>query len=77
MVTQWHEIEFDRENRYLAMGKDGKVANGRKLANNGAVSLWWNATKSVTGGLTYRYADQKLGSATYQRALITTIKYNF
>jgi hypothetical protein len=31
----------------------------------------------VTGGLTYRYADQKLGSATYQRALITTIKYNF
>lgn len=77
MVTQWHEIEFDRENRYLAMGKDGKVVNGRKLANNGAVSLWWNATKSVTGGLTYRYADQKLGSATYQRALITTIKYNF
>ena len=36
-----------------------------------------NATKNVTGGLTYRYADQKLGSATYQNALITTIKYNF
>lgn len=77
MVTQWHEIEFAREDRFLAMGKDGNVVNGRKTAHNGAVSLWWNATKSVTGGLTYRYADQKLGSATFQNGLISTVKYNF
>ena len=77
MVTQWHEIEFARENRYLGMAKNGAVVTARKTANNGAVSLWWNATKSVTAGLTYRYADQKLGSASYQNALISSLKVNF
>lgn len=77
MVTQWHEIEFDREDKFLTMAQNGNVVTGNKVAHNGAVSLWWNATKNVTGGLTYRYADQKLGSASWQNALITTVKYNF
>ncbi|MEQ6291206.1 outer membrane protein OmpK [Vogesella sp. GCM10023246] len=77
MLTQWHEIEFAREDAYLAMAKDGEVVRARKLANNGAVSLWWNASKDITAGVSYRYADHKLGAASYQNALISTLKYNF
>ena len=72
MVTNWHEYEFDRDSKYLQ--KNGKA---RKTGHNGAVALWWNATNHITAGLQYRYADDKLGSATYQDGVIYTLKYNF
>lgn len=77
-LTQWHETEFARKERFLAMGNpDGGVTQGKKTGQNGAVALWWNVNKSLTTGVQYRYADDKLGSATYQNAMIYSVKYNF
>ncbi len=69
-VTNWNEIEFARDDVYQA-------SNGDSTGLNGAVALWWNATSDFTLGVQYRYADQKLGSATYQNAMIFSAKYNF
>ncbi|MDR7378460.1 hypothetical protein J2X19_003154 [Rhodoferax ferrireducens] len=77
MVSSWHETEMGRKDSYLVMARDGGVVTANKTAQNGALSLWWNITPSVTTGLTYRYAKNKLGSATYQDAFIYTAKYNF
>jgi len=78
MATQWHETEFNRDDKYLTMGSPaGGVTKGNATGQNGAVSLWWNVSKEFTTGVQYRYADQKLGSASYQNAMIYTAKYNF
>ena len=77
MATNWHEWEFGRKDKYEVMARGGNVVTGRNSSQNGAISLWWNATKSFTAGVTYRYADHKLGSATYQDALIYTPRLNF
>lgn len=77
MATNWHEWEFARKAEYLVMARDGEVVQGRNWAQNGAVSLWWNVTKNFTTGVTYRYAYQKLGSATYEDGLIYTARWNF
>lgn len=69
-LTNWNEYEFDRDATYAA-------GNGGKEGLNGAVALWWNATPLVTTGIQYRYADDKLGEAWYQDALIYSIKFNF
>ncbi|NKF49719.1 ion channel protein Tsx [Shewanella sp. WXL01] len=70
MITNWNEIEFSRSDEHAG-------ANGGKTGLNGAVALWWNATKDFTLGVQYRYAHQKLGSAEYQNAAIFSAKYNF
>ena len=67
-LTNWNEYEFDRDVAY---------GNGDKEGWNGALALWWNAPYNVTLGLQYRYADDKLGSATYQDGFVYTVKYNF
>ncbi|STQ90926.1 outer membrane protein OmpK [Iodobacter fluviatilis] len=78
MATQWHETEFNRDDKFLTMGSPaGGVTQGNATGQNGAVSLWWNVSKEFTTGVQYRYADQKLGSASYQNAMIYTAKYNF
>lgn len=68
MFSNWHEYEFDRDTKYQAGKKDG---------NNGAAALWWNANEKITAGIQYRYADDKLGSSTYQNGMVYTLKYNF
>lgn len=73
MVTNWHEIEFNRASDYLRNAK----GEAEKTGQNGGLALWWNATDSITAGLQYRYADDKLGNATYQDGVIYTLKYNF
>ncbi|MBV7314929.1 ion channel protein Tsx [Shewanella sp. NIFS-20-20] len=70
MITNWNEIEFDRADEY-------KGANGNGTGLNGAVALWWTPTPKFTAGVQYRYADHKLGAATYQNAVIFSAKYNF
>ncbi|GAB4088376.1 nucleoside-specific channel-forming Tsx family protein [Hydrogenophaga soli] len=77
MLTNWHETEFGRKDKYLTVAKNGGVTTAKKTAQNGAVSLWWHLNPTVTLGATYRYADQKLGHGAYQDALIFTAKYNF
>ena len=73
MLTNWHEYEFGRNSNYLRNAK-GKT---EKSGHNGGAALWWNATDSITAGLQYRYADNKLGNASYQDGVIYTLKYNF
>ena len=68
MLSNWHETEFGRDRDYV---------NGERTGQNGAVALWWNATDSVTAGIQYRYADNKLGNDTYQNGMVYTLKYNF
>ncbi len=66
MLTNWHEYEFDRDSQYA----------GGKTGTNGAAALWWNANEKITLGVQYRYADDKLGSNTYQDGIVYTLKYN-
>jgi hypothetical protein len=77
MLTQWHETEFGRKDKYLTMADGGKVVTANSTAQNGAVSLWWTPTKRLTAGVSYRYALNKLGVAGYESGLIYTMKYNF
>ena len=74
MVTQWHETEFAREDQFRNNGTPHTLES---MGQNGAVSLWWTPMPEFTLGFQYRYADQKLGTATYHDALIYTVKYNF
>ncbi|WP_263081465.1 ion channel protein Tsx [Endozoicomonas sp. Mp262] len=73
MLTNWHEYEFNRSEDY-SKNEDG---SGEKNGVNGAVALWWNATNHITAGIQYRYADNKLGSNSYQNAMIYSLRYNF
>ncbi|OHX13410.1 outer membrane protein OmpK [Chromobacterium sphagni] len=73
MLTQWHETELDRQDKFIGIYKSGGQP---RVGQNGAVALWWTPTKEVTTGIQYRYADQKLGSTAYQNAVIYSIKYN-
>lgn len=72
MVSNWHETEFAREDAYLAMSGESD-----ELTANGALALWWNVTDSVTTGVQYRYAYNKLGQTGHDNAMIYTLKYNF
>lgn len=77
MVSSWHETELNRKDSYLVMARDGDIVTANKTAQNGALSLWWNATPHITTGVTYRYAKNKLGWAAYQDGFIYTARYNF
>ncbi|MDH4945051.1 outer membrane protein OmpK [Sulfurimonas sp. C5] len=75
-LFQWHEIEFAREKKhYLCDGIP--TGDGQEYGVNGAISLWWSMTQNFTPGIQYRYADHKLGYATYQDAIIYSLKYYF
>ncbi|MBV7300548.1 outer membrane protein OmpK [Enterovibrio paralichthyis] len=63
MITNWHEIEFDRNDDYAAMQYG-------KIGHNGGVSLWYDITETVYTGLTYRYFYNKLGVDGYGDAVI-------
>lgn len=66
MVTNWNEYEFDRDAEYV----------GGQSGLNGAAALWWNMNEKITLGLQYRYAEEKLGSPTYQDGFVYSLKYN-
>ncbi|MBD2804005.1 hypothetical protein ID855_04695 [Xenorhabdus sp. ZM] len=67
-VTNWNEIELNRNKRYGNGGRDGV---------NGAIALWWNIHPSFTTGIQYRYANNKLGEDFLQDGIVYSIKYNF
>ncbi|WP_242620328.1 outer membrane protein OmpK [Shewanella maritima] len=87
MITNWNEIEFARHDAHRGFcnsdtctgpGDEGWIkTNGEDHGLNGAVALWWNATKDFTLGVQYRYANNKLGTPAYQNAAIFSAKYNF
>ncbi|PHM40039.1 ion channel protein Tsx [Xenorhabdus mauleonii] len=67
-VTNWNEIELNRNKRYGNGGRDGV---------NGALGLWWTPHPSFTAGIQYRYADNKLGEDFLQDGIVYSVKYNF
>ncbi len=71
LATNWHELEFARKDAYAA-GNGGK-----KVSQNGALSVWWNAIPQLTVGLQWRYAVDKLGTPGLLSAAITSVRYNF
>jgi len=71
MLADWHEFEFDRDERY-ARGQGGS-----REAHNGAVSVWWNTPWKVSAGVQGRYATSKLGTPGSLGAVIYTIKHFF
>jgi len=75
-LFQWNEIEFAREKKFYET--DGvPVGDGKSYGLNGAISLWWFITQSISSGLEYRYANHKLGNIEYQSGYTYTLKYNF
>lgn len=75
-VTQWHETEFDRAKEYTTLANPTGTTQ-RRTGQNGAIGLWWTPVKSMTAGLQYRYAVNKLGVAGNENAVIYSLKYNF
>ncbi|USD38470.1 MULTISPECIES: outer membrane protein OmpK [Ferrimonas] len=73
-VTNWHETEFARDDQFRSNGTQYQLAS---VGWNGAVALWWHLPNNLTGGLQYRYADNKLGTAAYHDAIIYSLRYNF
>ncbi|OAT25738.1 outer membrane protein OmpK [Proteus myxofaciens] len=67
-ITNWHEMEFDRDKNY---------GNGGRNGINGAIAFWWHATDSITTGVQYRYAHNKLGEDFLQDGVVYSLKYNF
>ncbi len=71
LVADWHEWEFARKEAYA-------LGNGNKsMGQNGAASIWWNATPQLSVGLQWRYAVDKLGTPGVLNAGIATVRYNF
>ncbi|OAT48570.1 putative exported protein [Proteus hauseri ATCC 700826] len=67
-LTNWHEMEFNRNKNY---------GNGGKNGFNGALAFWWHVTPSITTGVQYRYAYKKLGENFLQDGIVYSLKYNF
>lgn len=61
-------MEFDRDKNY---------GNGGRNGINGAIAFWWHATDSITTGVQYRYAHNKLGEDFLQDGVVYSLKYNF
>ena len=76
-LTQWHETEFSRRSQFLTMAEPDRIVTGHRSGQNGAVSLWWKATADISTGLSYRYANHKLGVAGTEDGWIYTLKYHF
>ncbi|ATJ83592.1 outer membrane protein OmpK [Halomonas beimenensis] len=75
-LTNWHEQTFARDDAYLTQNFVGEKAGS--TGTNGAVALWWHPVETITTGVQYRYADEKLGTpGAYQNALIYSLKLNF
>ncbi|SHH71927.1 outer membrane protein OmpK [Ferrimonas marina] len=70
-ISNWHETEFGRNDRY------GGSGGGGSTGHNGALAFWWHLPANFTVGLQYRYFYNKLGQADYGDAVIYTLKYNF
>ncbi|MFW0029860.1 MAG: outer membrane protein OmpK [Arsenophonus endosymbiont of Dermacentor nuttalli] len=68
LSPNWHEMEFNRTKRYVNGGREGV---------NGAIALWWMPFATLSAGIQYHYADNKLGDSFYHDGIIYTIKYNF
>lgn len=69
-IVSWHESEFERAQAYAS-------GNGNETSSlNGALSIWWDASKKINYGFQYRYAQDKLGSSGYFHAWIYSLRLN-
>jgi len=70
-LTDWHELQFDREPGYA-------MPNGGSVGQNGAAAAWWNISPSpFTVGIQWRYAFNNLGTPGWVNAAIVTFRYGF
>jgi len=76
-IFNWNEIEFDRAKKGYELDNGTPIGDAKSYGINGALSLWYKATKNLSAGLQYRYAKYKLGSAEYQSGLIYSLKYYY
>lgn len=76
-LSQWHEFEFSRAKEHYQLSNGTPIGDGRSSGLNGSVFMYWHPNSSIITGLQYRYSYYKLGFATYQSAIIYTLKYNF
>jgi len=75
--TNWHEIEIGRKPKFLRMARDGEVVTGSTTGLSGAAALTWNLKEWLKFAVTYRYALNKLGSATHLDGVILTARFPF
>ncbi len=66
MMTNWNEIEFNRNSEYTKL-------HGGKSGLNGAVGLWYDINEKFYTGVQYRYFKNKLGWSEYGDAMIYRI----
>ncbi|MGF1740090.1 hypothetical protein L4C34_03225 [Vibrio profundum] len=71
-MTMWHETEFLRKHEFLTVANEED-----KGTMNGALGIWWLATKKVSFGVQYRYAYNKFATSGNQNAMIYSVKYKF
>ncbi|MCK5697791.1 MAG: ion channel protein Tsx [Gammaproteobacteria bacterium] len=76
-ISQWHEYEFERDEEHYKTDDGTRIGDGASTGTNGAIAFWWKVNKKLTTGIQYRYANNKLGSHSYQTGPIYTIKYHF
>ena len=62
---------------FLPHLRDGEVVTAGATGINGALSLSWKVSQAITLSGSYRYAKNKLGSATFQDGYILGVKYGF
>jgi len=75
-IFQWHEIEFKRDKSFY-LDDNVPIGDGASCGINGAISLWMKLNDTITTGLQYRYAKNKLGHDNYQSGIVYSVKYGF
>jgi hypothetical protein len=76
-IFNWNEIEFGRKKEFYQDSNSNPIGDGDSWGLNGAVSGWFFPTDSLSLGVQYRYAKNKLGKNIYQSGVIYSIKYYF
>lgn len=69
-ISDWNEIEFDRNDAYAQQ-------QGGKTGLNGAVTLTWKFIPRWTASVSYRYFDNKLGWDRYGDRINYIVGYEF
>ena len=75
-IFQWNEIEFERKKSFY-LDNNSPIGDGASWGLNGAISIWIKLNESITNGIQYRYAKNKLGHNNYQSGIVYSIKYSF
>jgi len=76
-LFNWTEFELFRDKEHYQLDNGTLVGDGAENGINGALSLTYQFSNKITGMVSYRYANNKLGEKGYIDAMIYSLKYSF